>query len=358
MLSGPNSNHRLETTAYKPSGNIIFELFPLWIRTNGRYSRNFPQVWSPPLGKSFQRVSKTVSQRLSSQGFALQYLWQESFWVEKDATPKVFGLRALRARSPIRSAQESVFVPGSVWGSAPGTLGAPAQKVFKKWFKVSNKTLVGHFYPKRLLGQDFPSKRKLGDFSLIGKIFPLGENFCWKSLSLSLGMDCFPRKWRVWEKGAFTPWGKIYDFPPRGKIYLKPFYLKRCLGWLFIWNCFDITFALSSLECSRPSNKLVKEFLFFLLPCLDQGIGKTTIPKIMRNLMAIDGDLSATIRGLISRSQQLIGPVFATSLRLGLRTHYLHRWNISWYNFGKFFYSAGAFSFGWASLLIVHWGAS
>ena len=41
-------------------------------------------------------------------------------------------------------------------------------------------------------------------------------------------------KWRVWEKGVFMAWGKIYDFPPRGKIYLKPFFcLKRCYGWRF-----------------------------------------------------------------------------------------------------------------------------
>ena len=40
-------------------------------------------------------------------------------------------------------------------------------------------------------------------------------------------MDGSPRKWRVWEKGTFTPWGKIFDFPSQGKIYLKPFF---CLG--------------------------------------------------------------------------------------------------------------------------------
>ena len=34
-------------------------------------------------------------------------------------------------------------------------------------------------------------------------------------------------------------------------------------------------------DCSRPGLKFVKEFLCF--PCLSQGIGKTTIPKNMRN---------------------------------------------------------------------------
>ena len=32
-------------------------------------------------------------------------------------------------------------------------------------------------------------------------------------------------KWRVWEKGVFTAWGRIYHFPPRGKIDLKPLFV-------------------------------------------------------------------------------------------------------------------------------------
>ena len=43
-------------------------------------------------------------------------------------------------------------------------------------------------------------------------------------------MDCFPSKWRVWEKGTFRPWGKIFDFPSRGKIYLKPFFCLKSLA--------------------------------------------------------------------------------------------------------------------------------
>ena len=43
-------------------------------------------------------------------------------------------------------------------------------------------------------------------------------------------------KCRVWEKGVFMAWGKIYDFPPRGKIYLKPFFcLRRCYGRTLIF---------------------------------------------------------------------------------------------------------------------------
>ena len=76
----------------------------------------------------------------------------------------------------------------------------------------------GKIFPPRENWANFPSE---GKFSLWGKIFP------WKQLSLSLGMDCFPRKWRVWEKGGFLPRGKIYDFPPRGKIYLRPFFLSQ-----------------------------------------------------------------------------------------------------------------------------------
>ena len=50
-------------------------------------------------------------------------------------------------------------------------------------------------------------------------------------------MANFPMKWRVSEKGVFMAWGKFYNFPPRGKIYLKPFFcLKRCYGiwWHFM----------------------------------------------------------------------------------------------------------------------------
>ena len=36
-------------------------------------------------------------------------------------------------------------------------------------------------------------------------------------------------------------------------------------------------------ECSRPSLKFVKEKHSCVFPCLDQGNGKTPIPKVMRN---------------------------------------------------------------------------
>ena len=40
-------------------------------------------------------------------------------------------------------------------------------------------------------------------------------------------MDCFPRKWRVWETREFYGLRKHLDFPPRGKIYLKPFFASK-----------------------------------------------------------------------------------------------------------------------------------
>ena len=40
-----------------------------------------------------------------------------------------------------------------------------------------------------------------------------------------------PRKWRVWETGSFTPRGKVYDFPPRGKSDLKPFFWPQEIRW-------------------------------------------------------------------------------------------------------------------------------
>ena len=44
-------------------------------------------------------------------------------------------------------------------------------------------------------------------------------------------MHWFPRKWRVWGKRDFYGLRENFDFPPRGKIYLKPFFcLKRCEG--------------------------------------------------------------------------------------------------------------------------------
>ena len=33
-----------------------------------------------------------------------------------------------------------------------------------------------------------------------------------------------PMKRWVWDKGVFMAWGKIYDFPPRDKIYLEPLF--------------------------------------------------------------------------------------------------------------------------------------
>ena len=49
--------------------------------------------------------------------------------------------------------------------------------------------------PKHLLGQNFPSKGKLGGFSLRGKIFPLRNNFPLKTVFFFFfGMHCFPRK--------------------------------------------------------------------------------------------------------------------------------------------------------------------
>ena len=62
----------------------------------------------------------------------------------------------------------------------------------------------------------------------------------------------------------------------------------------------------SFVVCSTPSLKFVKEFPRF--PCLDQGIGKATIPKIMRNgpkspQLRLIGDWSATNGRLMATNE-------------------------------------------------------
>ena len=79
----------------------------------------------------------------------------------------------------------------------------------------------GKIFPPREKWANFPQR---GRFSLWGMIsFEVAFAFPRNAL--------VPTKWRAWEKGAFVARGKIHDFPPRGKIYLKPFFcLKRCQG--------------------------------------------------------------------------------------------------------------------------------
>ena len=83
--------------------------------------------------------------------------------------------------------------------------------------------------PKHLLGQNFPSKGKLGECSLRGKIFPLRDHFPLRiAFPFPQNRQVFPSNQDFEKKGIFMASGKIYDFPPRGKIYLKPFFfLKR-----------------------------------------------------------------------------------------------------------------------------------
>ena len=79
----------------------------------------------------------------------------------------------------------------------------------------------------------------------IGRIIPQRENFpCEGSFSLENSFP-FPSEWTVFsgnegfgKKGTFMPQGKIYDFPPRGQIYLKPFFLsQKMLGAFFCRSC-------------------------------------------------------------------------------------------------------------------------
>ena len=89
------------------------------------------------LARKFQSRSKSrIFWSLGPLG--LQTLRSFPGRVENSPAPYK-ALRALRARSPPRSARESVpetqGVPGSVWGSAPGILWAPSPNVSKKWLK-------------------------------------------------------------------------------------------------------------------------------------------------------------------------------------------------------------------------------
>ena len=93
-------------------------------------------------------------------------------------------------------------------------------------FFIASKPTLNIFW-----GKIFPPEGKLGEFSLREKIFPLRDNF---SLEISFP---FPsngqcsHEMKGLRNGVFMAWGKMYDFPPRGEIYLKPFFcLKRCYG--------------------------------------------------------------------------------------------------------------------------------
>ena len=99
------------------------------------------------------------------------------------------------------------------------------------WTATAFSSLLTLAYPKHLLGQHFPSKRKLGELSLRGKIFPLRDNFPLRIAFPFPQNGQFSHEMKGLRKGVFMAWGIIYDFPPRGKIYPKPiFCLKRCYG--------------------------------------------------------------------------------------------------------------------------------
>ena len=87
--------------------------------------------------------------------------------------------------------------------------------------------------PKHLLGQIFPSKGKLGGFSLRGKIFPLRDNFPLKAAFSFPWNALFSQEMKGLGKRDFYGLRENFDFPPRGKIYLKPFFClkkNRCYG--------------------------------------------------------------------------------------------------------------------------------
>ena len=91
-------------------------------------------------------------------------------------------------------------------------------------------------------------------------------------------MDCSPRKRRVWEKGTFTPRGKIFDFPSRGKIDLNPFFASKDV-WgkgfqtVFSKRCFSD----SSPRLAAEVNSLSFLSLFFFWKIARKTTKKTRI---------------------------------------------------------------------------------
>ena len=85
--------------------------------------------------------------------------------------------------------------------------------------------------PEHLLGQNFPSKGKLGEFSLRGKIFPQRDPVCLKIAFPFPSNGLFSQEMKGLGRRDFYALREIFDFPSRGEIYLKPFFcLKRCFG--------------------------------------------------------------------------------------------------------------------------------
>ena len=86
---------------------------------------------------------------------------------------------------------------------------------------------------------NFPSK---------GKFSPLGDNF---PLLIAVPFPPngqFSHEMKGLRKGVFMAHEKIYyDFPPRGKIYLKPFFFasKDVMGRLYMYgqNGVDLSFS-------------------------------------------------------------------------------------------------------------------
>ena len=108
-------------------------------------------------------------------------------------------------------------------------------------------------YPKHLLRQNFPSKGKLGEFFLIGKIFPLRDNFPLKIAFPFPRNGQFSHEMKGFRKRSFYGLKEIYDFPPRGKIYLKPFFASKDVMGNLCWSRF------------RLHQDLLRRFSFFVI---------------------------------------------------------------------------------------------
>ena len=129
-------------------------------------------------------------------------------------------------------------VKGKVVSSSLGLKFSIENDIFKPRMNISSENehfVPGGmvFFPKHLLGQYFPSKGTLGGkSSLRGKIVPLRDNFPFKTAFSFPWNAPFSKEMKV-GKRDFYGLREKFDFPPQGKIYLKPFFcLKRCYGFM------------------------------------------------------------------------------------------------------------------------------
>ena len=89
--------------------------------------------------------------------------------------------------------------------------------------------------PKHLLRQNFPSKRKLGEFSLRGKIFPLRDIFPLELVFSFPQNGQFSHEMKGLRKGVFMGWGKVYDSPREGK-FTSSHFLPQKMSWVVNWD--------------------------------------------------------------------------------------------------------------------------